>query len=69
MEGSPEGPKSGCRNVVELSMLASQVALFGSTGKPEMLVFHALSAGNIGQSVPGSVVPLGAGLLSGTVRN
>ena len=47
-------------------MLASHVALFGSTGSPEMFVFHALSAGNIGQAVPGSVVPLGAGVPGAT---
>ena len=51
----PDGPKSGCRLVVALSMLASQAALWESTGSPEMSVFHTLSAGNIGQpGAPGS---------------
>ena len=39
-------------------MLAIQAALCGSTGRAEMLVFHTLSEGNIGQSgAPGSGVP------------
>jgi hypothetical protein len=48
--------------VVALSMLASQAALYGSTGSPEMLVFQTLSAGNIGQfGAPGTGVPAAAG--------
>src|SRR5258708_1228230 len=50
------GPKSGCRNVVAESMLASHAALCLFTGSFEMLVFHTLSAGNIGQlGAPGTV--------------
>ena len=40
-------------------MLRIQAALFASTGSLEMLVFHTLSAGNIGQlGAPGTVVPV-----------
>jgi hypothetical protein len=43
-------------------MLAIHAALWGSTGSWEMLVFHTLSAGNIGQlGAPGNGVPADAG--------
>src|SRR5580693_9324543 len=42
-------------------MLDSQAALWASTGRPEMSVFHTLSAGNIGQAgAPGTGVPADA---------
>jgi hypothetical protein len=42
-------------------MLCIQAALRGSTGSFEMLVFHTLSAGNIGQlGAPATVVPVTA---------
>jgi hypothetical protein len=44
-----------------LSMLAIHAAPCGSTGKAEMLVFHTLSAGNIGQfGAPGRGDPADA---------
>ena len=59
--GSPEGPKSGWRFVVALSMLASHAALCGSTGRLAIGVFQTLSAGNIGQlGAPGTGVPADA---------
>jgi hypothetical protein len=42
-------------------MLCIQAALFETTGSSEMLVFHTLSAGNIGQlGAPSTVVPVTA---------
>src|SRR5579872_2690293 len=44
-------------------MLASHAALCASTGNPEMLVFHTLLAGNIGQfGAPGTTVVMAGGL-------
>ncbi len=52
------GPKSGCRYVLAESMLRIHAALCLFTGSLEMLVFHTLLAGNIGQlAAPGTVVP------------
>src|SRR5580658_592807 len=60
--GSPEGPKSGWRNVDDESMLASHWALWTSTGRDAMSVFQMLSAGNIGHpAAPGTGVPARAG--------
>ena len=59
-DGSPDGPKSGCRNVDDESMLASHWALCTSTGSDEMSVFQMLSDGNIGHPArPGPASPLG----------
>src|ERR1700676_5292204 len=41
-------------------MLASQVALWVSTGRVVLGVFHAESTGNDGQAVPGRVGPVAA---------
>jgi len=42
-------------------MLRSHAALWESTGSFEMLVFHTLLAGNIGQfGAPGTVVVMGS---------
>jgi hypothetical protein len=42
-------------------MLCIQAALWESTGSLEIVVFHTLSAGNIGQpGAPGTVVPVTA---------
>jgi hypothetical protein len=47
-------------------MLCIQAALYGFTGSSEMLVFHTLSAGNIGQlGAPGTVVPVTALIAAG----
>jgi hypothetical protein len=53
----PEGPKSGWRFVVDESMDASHVALFGSTVSPVIGVFQTLFAGNAGHFVPGNTGP------------
>jgi hypothetical protein len=60
--GSPDGPKSGWRFVVEEFMLASHCALCASTGSDEISVFHTLSDGNIGHvPAPGTGAPARAG--------
>ncbi len=49
-------------------MLASHAALCASTGSLEMLVFHTLFAGNIGQfGAPGTVVDMTGAVTCGTV--
>src|SRR5258708_10067191 len=61
LDGSPDGPKSGWRLVVPLCIEDSQAALCGATGRPEMSVFHTLSAGNIEQlGAPGTGDPADA---------
>ena len=58
----PDGPKSGCRNVLaEFIEPPAHAALCASTGKPLIGVFHTLLAGNIGHDfAPGTVVPTDA---------
>ena len=46
--------------VLDAFIAASQVELWGSTGRPVIGVFHTASAGNEGQAVPGKVGPAAA---------